>query len=69
MIVNLTKDAEIDDAIRIAGESVDVMEEVGRQLIATGSAVLPSVIERVIETLEELPTVERKPRKAKKNVS
>jgi len=71
MIVNLTKDAEIDDANRKAGESVDVMDEVGRQLIATGSAVLPSTIERVIEELEELPKREPipAPKKARKHAS
>lgn len=63
MKIRLLKDTVLEDGKHKAGETLEVIGEIARQLLATGSAELPGaipqpVIEHVIEKLEKLPEPE-----------
>jgi len=69
--IKLLQDTQLEDGQHKAGESLDVINEIAKQLIATGAAELDGVVsqpipEQVIEKLEDLPVI--KPgRKARKS--
>jgi hypothetical protein len=75
MKIKLTQDTILEDGLHKAGESVEVIAEIAKQLLATGGAEIPVISqpipERVIEALEELPEREPipAPKKARKHAS
>lgn len=62
MKIKLLQETVLDDGKHKAGEVVDVIAEIARQLLATSGAELPGVIsqpipESGIEELEDLPVI------------
>lgn len=60
MQIKLLKDTKLEDGEHKAGEVVDVIAEIAKQLLATDAAEMPVLkadILDVIEEIEELPVI------------
>lgn len=70
--IKLIEDTQLEDGQHKAGETLDVISEIAKQLLATGGAELPGVIsqpvpESIIEELEETPVIVPGKKKARKH--